>query len=182
MKQVQWFALATGSVTLAMVAAISPAEAAAIRYDLQGATITYPSGAGTQTGDLTGSFFFDSLTGLFSDIAINSPFTGGYVATSAPGSTASQLTLSKIVLGANATLTLNFANPLSGLGGDSVAILNTSSETVSGTIFGNPINQTATVNGGSVAVIPTPALLPGLVGLGLATRRKRKAALAAAKA
>lgn len=180
MKQVQWLALATGSVALAMATAVSPAEAAAITYSLQGVIMDYPAifGGPTQTGSVTGSFSFDSVTNTFSNISINSPFTSGYIDPSISGSsTSTLLVISKPLLGTTATLTLNFATPLTGVVGNTFAILPSpsSSETLG--------SFTAQIRpGGSVVAIPTPALLPGLVGLGLATRRKRKAALAAAKA
>ncbi len=182
MKQVQWLALATGTVALATAAAVSPAEAATITYGLQGATLTYFVSGVSTTGALTGTFDFDDAANTYSNIALNSPFTGGYVASSAaPGSTSTLLTLSKDLFGTpNAiTLFLSFANPLGSL--PSIAI-GPSFELVNPSVLPTGVSPIATVNGGSVVAIPTPLLLPSLIGLGVAALRRRKAVLASAEA
>jgi len=180
-SQAKWIALAVGTTAVAMTATPQAAEAAAVKYNLQGVTLSFEQGGFSQTGNLTGSFFFDSATNQYSDIAINSSLTGGYLADSAPGSSASQLNLSRTIFGAlDLNLLLNFTSPLTGVLGDIAAIdTTTSAETLNFSLFGFPISAGASVDSGfvmsgSVAAIPTPALLPGLVGLGVAVLRKRK--------
>ncbi|HIK16421.1 MAG TPA: PTPA-CTERM sorting domain-containing protein [Leptolyngbyaceae cyanobacterium M33_DOE_097] len=180
-SQAKWIALAVGTTAVAMTATPKPVEAAAVKYNLQGVTLSFEQGGFSQTGNLTGSFFFDGTTNEFSDIAINSSLSGGYIAASAPGSTASQLSLSRTIFSAlNLDLLLNFTSPLTGALGDIAAIdTTTSSETLSFNFFGFPVSASASISSGfvtsgSVAAIPTPALLPGLVGLGVAVLRKRK--------
>ncbi len=183
-KQAKWFALAASTTALAMTTLTAPAEAAGVKYNLQGVSLSYIQNGIPQTGSLTGSFFFDGATNTYSNIAINSSFSGGYLASSAPGSTASQLSLTKTIFGPlTFDLVLNFTSPLTGVLGN-VALIdtNTSFEQVNGSFFGGSGSEIASFGGGAAVAVPSPALLPGLVGIGAATLRKRKAIASAEKA
>ena len=179
MMQAKWFTLAVGTAAVVMVGMVDSAEAAAIKYNVQGATLSFVENGATQTRNLTGSFFFDGDTSTYSNIAIDSGFSGGYVANSAPGSTADELSLTKTVFGPlTFNLVLGFASSLTGIAGNTVFFNPaTSTETLNGSILGNSVSATATINGGSVVAVPTPALLPGLIGMGIVALRKRKAAV-----
>lgn len=183
-KQAKWVALAASTTALAMTTLTAPAEAAGVKYNLQGVSLSYIENGISQTGSLTGSFFFDGATNTYSDIAINSSFSGGYLANSAPGSTASQLSLTKTIFGPlTFDLLLNFTSPLTGLLGDVAPInTNTSFERVNGRFFGGSGSAIASINSGAAVAVPSPALLPGLIGIGAAALRKRKATASAEKA
>lgn len=174
MKQAKWIALVVTSTALAVAATPHSAEAAALKWNLEGATLSYNA----QEYALIGSFIYDDSTNTYSEIAIRSfpsdALTVTYNGPAASDSSGVQLNLSETAFAAlNFNLELNFADSLVGKTvGNRVLLDLSSSESVS--ILGFPLAQ-ATFTRGAVVAIPTPALLPGLVGIGIAFLRKRKA-------
>jgi len=177
-NQAKWTALMAGTTLLALSVAIDPAEAAAVKWSLQGATLRFEN----QDYSVAGSFVYDDATNTYSNISILSSWSRAlYDGPTQAGSSDTQLNLSEVGFASlDLDLALGFADTLAGKLPGSTVLLNlaSSSETASGSLFGFPIPpQTASFTSGSVVAIPTPALLPGLVGLGWAALRKRKVAI-----
>jgi hypothetical protein len=189
--------IALGLCTFACLYSATPAQAAALRWTLDNVV------AFDDDGTASGSFDFDAATSTYSNwnitttsgAAILPAFTYN-ATTSGVSGTASSLTLvaNPQVLLVNSksanrqrTLTLDWLAPLAASGGI-VGIKDTSEEIQNDNFVGKRafINAgrfissgavTSAANGpaGDTAAVPTPMLLPGLVGMGIAAFRRRHA-------
>ena len=173
--------VAAVSITAAFVTHASPASAASLTWNLN-AQFT---GGGTATG----SFNYDATSGVLSQFNIrtlggtsapsNFVFPGAtYTSASSIGSLQNATRLE--LIGSEFSLQALFAAPLTEAGGTISLVPSFSFEKlpVSGGvgIIRDLASGTVTT---SATAVPTPALLPGLIGLGLsALRQKHKARLA----
>jgi hypothetical protein len=180
---------------------VAPAQAAALHWTLNNIPFD-------DDGTATGGFDFDADTSTYSNfnvtttsgIAIIPQFTyNAASATLGGSSTASKLTLiaNPQLLTVNAkavnrqrVLTLDWLSALTAAGGI-VNVADTSEETQNDSVVGKRafINagrfiSSGTISGavsaGDTASVPTPMLLPGLVGMGIAAFRRRVAEAASA--
>lgn len=168
------------SATAAFVTHASPASAASLTWNLNAQFV--------DGGTATGTFDYDATTGVFSQFDIktlagSSPsnifFPGTtYSSGSSTGSLESAIRLQ--LINGDRSLQALFANPLTNAGGTISLVSDFSFEKVG---LGGGLGLIRDVANGTVTTattaVPTPALLPGLIGLGLgALRQKRKAAQA----
>ena len=164
------------STTAALVTHTTPAAAAALTWNLNAQFV--------DGGTATGSFNYDAISGVLSQFNIktvagsapsNLFFTGTtYSSGSSTGSLQSSTRLELI----NSDFSLQglFAAPLTDAGGTIALVPSFSFEKL--TLVGN-LGVIRNVANGTVATattaVPTPALLPGLIGLGVGIlRQKRK--------
>jgi hypothetical protein len=165
----QWTVIAATVVGVGMAAA--PAEAAALKWTLQG--VTFNDG-----GTATGSFSFDADTNTLSEVDISTFLSNGdllanYV--SGAGNANGFLSAITTPFPTFKALFVSFSSPLTNLGGE-VALQQAPAEIA----FANNSLLFRSISSGSISAnagatpIPTPALLPGLVGLGVSVARKRK--------
>lgn len=168
--------VATLSTTAALVTHVAPAAAAALTWNFNANFV--------DGGTATGSFNYDATSGVLSQFDIktlpgtapsNLFFPGTtYASPLATGSlqSATQLRL----IDGDRSLQALFANPLTDAGGTIAFVSAFSFEKLA---FGSGLGAIRDVANGTITAsttaIPTPALLPGLIGLGMGVlRQKRK--------
>ncbi|MBW4470342.1 MAG: PTPA-CTERM sorting domain-containing protein [Stenomitos rutilans HA7619-LM2] len=163
------------STTAVLATHVTPASAAALTWNFNANFV--------DGGTATGSFNYDATSGVLSQFDIKTLVGGSpsniffpgttYASGSSTGSlqNATRLELIK----GDRSLQALFANPLTNAGGTIALVPSFSFEKLG---FGGGLAVIREVADGTVtasAAIPTPALLPGLIGLGLgALRQKRK--------
>jgi hypothetical protein len=159
----QWTVIAATVASVGMVA--TPAEAAALRWNLQG--VTFNDG-----GTASGSFLFDADTNTFSDVNISTFLSNGNPVASYVSALGDATGFASVIPSPFSVLTFGFSSPLTNLGGE-IALLPTTEFAFVG---GLPLSRSISAGSVSAAAtpIPTPALLPGLIGLGMGIARKRK--------
>jgi hypothetical protein len=157
------------------------ASAASVKYTVDADILQLlQDGSSGVVGNVVGGFKFNSATGTFSDVSLTSKFTGG-IFSSFP-----EQTYDTVLNGTVNTLSANNASFAPNVAGISLVFpsLNTipigsTRNLLQGSVnFGQttpPFNFSAYLPlEGSVTAVPTPALLPGLVGMGLAALRRKK--------
>lgn len=173
--------VAAVSTTAALVTHVNPASAAALTWNFNANFV----GGGTATG----SFNYDAASGVLSQFDIKA-LPGNSVAsttffpttTYTSGSSTGSLqngTNFQLING-NRVLQTLFENPLTDAGGTIAFVSTFSLEKLTiGDGFGafrDVANGTVTA---SSTAIPTPALLPGLIGLGIGVLRQKRQSAAA---
>lgn len=164
------------STTAALVTQVAPASAATLTWNFNANFV--------DGGTATGSFNYDATSGVLSQFDIktvpgaspSSLFFPGTTYTSVLGTGSVQSATQLQLINGDRSLQALFANPLTDAGGTIALISAFSFEKLA---FGGGLAVIRDVANGTVtastAAIPTPALLPGLLGLGLgALRQKRK--------
>jgi hypothetical protein len=184
------------------LSSIAPAQAAALRWTLNNVAFD-------DDGMATGSFDFDAATSAYANwdittttgVAITSLFNYTTANSSLDGShSPSSLTLvanpQSLLVNSKAanrqrTLTLDWLKALTA-SGDQAGIADTSKEIQDDKFVGrkafisagryavSAATGQAAVSAGDTASVPTPLLLPGLVGMGIAAFRRRSAEAASA--
>ncbi|PSB35559.1 PTPA-CTERM sorting domain-containing protein [Stenomitos frigidus] len=167
--------------TAAFVTHVTPASAAALTWNLNAQFV--------DGGTAKGSFNYDAATGVLSQfdvttfVGTSSPSNLFFPGTtfSSPSSTGSLQSATRLeLINSDRFLKALFDAPLTDAGGTIAMVSAFSFEKLG---FPNGLGVTRDVASGSVTAtaVPTPALLPGLIGLGVgALRQKRKAAQAQA--
>lgn len=168
--------VATLSTTAALVTHVAPAAAAALTWNFNANFV--------DGGTATGSFSYDATSGVLSQFDITtlpgaSPsnlFFPGTTYSSALATGSLQSGTQLQLINGERSLQALFANPLTNAGGTIALVSAFSFEKLA---FGGGLAVIRDVANGTVTAsateIPTPALLPGLIGLGVGVlRQKRK--------
>jgi hypothetical protein len=148
------FLMMSASV-FACLATAPIAQATLLNYTLSGVTGTFPGSVA-----FTGTFSFDTTTGLESNVSITAPQTGGGTITFTQTAAVAAPALNEISASSSGILLqITFSNPL-----------NVASDAVSAILDQNQNASPATSVAGSavtrIATVPEPATL-ALLGLGL---------------
>lgn len=168
--------VAAFSTTAALVAHVTPASAAALTWNFNANFV--------DGGTATGSFDYDATSGVLSQFDIktlagSSPsnlfFPGTTYSSGSSTGSLQNATRLELIQGDRALQAL-FASPLTDVGGTIALVPTFSFEKLA---FGGGLAVIRDVANGTVTAsataIPTPALLPGLIGLGMGVlRQKRK--------
>jgi hypothetical protein len=168
------------STTAALVTHVTPASAAALTWNLNA---QFADG-----GTATGTFNYDATSGVLSQFNIktlvgSSPsdiFFPGTIFASGSSTGSLQKSTRLELLNSNRSLLALFDDPLTDAGGTIALVGSFSFERLG---FPGGLGVTRNVSNGTVTAtaVPTPALVPGLIGLGMGVlRQRRKAAQAKA--
>ena len=160
------------STTAALVSQTNPASAAALTWNLNAQFV--------DGGTATGTFDYDATNGVLSQFDIktlagSSPsnlFFPGTTYASGPSTGSLESAIRLQLINGDRSLQALFADPLTNAGGTISLVPAFSFEKLA---FGGGLAVIRDVANGTVtssaAAIPTPALLPGLIGLGLGALR-----------